>query len=255
MTKATVVVIKVFQESLFPPVDDDDYEDGAKQARAEACSYKLMSRVQGRSVPWSYGFFKFKMSHGEIAYGHVMEYIPAPTSALLLEQISHTNGLPLSEARWTSMIESMVKGLHEIHECGVSHRDLALRNIIMSDWDRLSGAVFIDFAFATQADNNCIKQDAESIISAVKRFDIPEYEIKAWYDKQCAEKWVSMFSDVDFHDERTAKPIGQYPNLVRIWENPISVEWEKPSGEWAVDGGWEVKGKKSNWENIFKFSE
>lgn len=48
---------------------------------------------------------QFKFSDGEIAYGHVMEYIPAPTSALLLEQISILDGLPLGEVMWISMVK------------------------------------------------------------------------------------------------------------------------------------------------------
>jgi len=47
MMESSVVVIKVFQESLFPRSGDGEVDGGAKHARAEACSYKLMSRLQG----------------------------------------------------------------------------------------------------------------------------------------------------------------------------------------------------------------
>jgi len=145
----------------------------------------------------------------------------------------------------------MAKGLHKIHECGVAHKDLALRNVVMTDCDRLSGAVFLDFAFASQADEDSIKCDAEgfvldltlliseliylsSILSALMQFRIPQYEIKAWYDNKCAEKWASMFSGVKFRDERKAKQVGVYPNLVKIWANPAPVEWEGCSSSWTA---------------------
>jgi hypothetical protein len=35
-----------------------------------------------------------------------------------------------------------------------------------------------------------------------------------------------MFLGVEFHDERKAKPIGVYPNLVKIWENLNPIGWE-----------------------------
>jgi tRNA A-37 threonylcarbamoyl transferase component Bud32 len=105
-----------------------------------------------------------------------MEYIPSPTTATILEQYRVLNGLPPSEALWTSMVgnnlvayfndkasiqmESFSRALHKVHECGVSHQDLALRNIILTDSDSLSGAIFLDFAFACQADKDGIKEDA-----------------------------------------------------------------------------------------------
>jgi len=46
-SEASVVVIKVFQESLFPLGDDSDLDSGAKHAETEACSYTLMSSLQG----------------------------------------------------------------------------------------------------------------------------------------------------------------------------------------------------------------
>jgi hypothetical protein len=55
----------------------------------------------------------------------------------------------------------MAKGLYKVHKCGVAHHDLALRNIIITDCDRFSGAVFLDFAFACKADDDSIKGDAE----------------------------------------------------------------------------------------------
>jgi hypothetical protein len=43
--EASVVAIKVFQESLFPV--DDELDDWAKPARTEASSYRLMRHLQG----------------------------------------------------------------------------------------------------------------------------------------------------------------------------------------------------------------
>ena len=80
MTEASVVAIKVFQESMFPQDDDGPLNNGAQQAKTEASSYKLMSALQGernlsgaffhykrsgyqgREVPWSYGFYKVLQS-------------------------------------------------------------------------------------------------------------------------------------------------------------------------------------------------
>jgi len=64
-----------------------------------------------------------------------------------------------------------------------------------------------------------------SVLSALRKFDIPEYEIEEWYENKHAEKWVHMFSGVKFYDERKAKPIGEYPDLMRIWDNPDCLKW------------------------------
>jgi hypothetical protein len=53
-----------------------------------------------------------------------------------------------------------------------------------------------------------------------------EYEIKEWYELKRAEQWSTMFSRVKFYDRRKAKPIGEYPNLVALWDNPPSIEFE-----------------------------
>ncbi|TDL19042.1 hypothetical protein BD410DRAFT_842443 [Rickenella mellea] len=140
-TSTTTVAIKIYQQCLFP---GETSQDGAKLSKVEAFSYVKMKNLQGREVPWSYGFYnvhrsfkflcylsdktgQFKLPHGEVAIGHVMEYIPAPTCALLLEQISSAEGLPLNNSMWESMIKSMAMAICRIHKCHVSHGDVNLQ--------------------------------------------------------------------------------------------------------------------------------
>ena len=71
-------------------------------------------------------------------------------------------------------IDSIARGLYDIHKCGIAHQDLALRNIILTDPKRFSGAVFLDFAFACKADDDSTKADARrfllgSIFSLLKQ--------------------------------------------------------------------------------------
>ena len=108
----------------------------------------------------------------------------------------------------------------------------------MANADEFSGAIFLDFSFACQADDETITSDAQrfeadptsplcelihllSVLVALQKFDVPEYEVKSWYEKKHAERWVSMFSAVKFYDIRLARQVGEYPALVAMWDNPI----------------------------------
>jgi hypothetical protein len=62
-------------------------------------------------------------------------------------------------------------------------------------------------------------------MNILEEFHIPEYKVKGWYDKKRTEKWVAMFSDVKFYDERNARPFGEYPNLAKIWEHATYQSW------------------------------
>lgn len=55
------------------------------------------------------------------------------------------------------------------------------------------------------------------------RFDVQEYEIKEWYETKRAEEWSTLFARVKFWDCRKAGRIGQYPNLVALWDNVPSL--------------------------------
>jgi hypothetical protein len=47
MSEASVVIIKLFQQSLFPHDDDCEVEHPSIYAKTEATSYMLMRRLQG----------------------------------------------------------------------------------------------------------------------------------------------------------------------------------------------------------------
>ncbi|KAH9946877.1 hypothetical protein B0H21DRAFT_891684 [Amylocystis lapponica] len=83
------VVVKIFQESryewaLYEPdmldcINFDEVEFANKLAEQEALAYDLLQTLQGRVIPWSYGFFKFNLPNGESAFAHVMEHINGPS--------------------------------------------------------------------------------------------------------------------------------------------------------------------------------
>jgi hypothetical protein len=125
----------------------------------------------------------------------------------------------------------------------MSHQDLSPRNIILAYSGSLCGAILIDFAFACRADKDSIKDDAYrfefkptsstsnlipflSILNVLEKFDVPQYEVKAWCESHLGQPWVRMFADLRFHDKRYARPVGIYPEMADMWTNPTFDIWE-----------------------------
>ncbi|KAF8530723.1 hypothetical protein JB92DRAFT_2857546 [Gautieria morchelliformis] len=150
------VVMKLFQESylgFFPKITDlwgnldwAEWLPGARLAANEAWAYDRMRALQGRSVPWSYGFCKCLLPNGQATFGHVMEVIDGPTASTMT-----ADQLGLDEVGIFNLGDALAAALHEMHECGVIHDDIKGDNVIIhhnpSNHD--CNVVLLDFALCT----------------------------------------------------------------------------------------------------------
>ncbi|KAJ7574305.1 hypothetical protein C8J56DRAFT_979337 [Mycena floridula] len=197
------VVIKIFQQSFFPC---DDYYAAADHefnndnfARNEAAAFMILADLQGSEIPWSYGFYKFRLPHGEIAFGHVMEFFPGPRGDKIHYLFAISERLPLKEETWMPMLESLTKTVHKIRRRGIQHNDLSLQNILFTN--HLSKCVIIDFAFAVKAPEKRWS-DTWRICDILEDFEVPEWRVGEWYQDHLDDDWASDFAGRKFRDDR-----------------------------------------------------
>ncbi|KAL6299495.1 hypothetical protein BKA93DRAFT_753419 [Sparassis latifolia] len=190
------VVVKIFQESLFEDpslfepemgIAQGGWLTGAQQARREAWAYSSTRSLQGREVPWSYGMFKFRLSHGELAFAHVMECVEGQ----LGKNVSLRDS---SEAQLWLLADAISSGFYKMIECGILHFDLSLRNIII----RLGSSypvVFLDLTFAFEYTESMIDDGVISLMIALRDMGADMYVIKAWLDDRVHSglPWSRMF--------------------------------------------------------------
>ncbi|KAF8530718.1 hypothetical protein JB92DRAFT_2857508, partial [Gautieria morchelliformis] len=150
------VVIKLFQENYLkigPSIEDIwgdlDYAEwlpGARLAANEAWAYDRMRALQGRTVPWSYGFCKCVLPNGETTFGHVMEVIDGPTAST-----TTANELGLDDVGVFNLADALATAVHEMHECGVAHRDIKGDNVIIhhNPSNQAGNVVLLDFSLCT----------------------------------------------------------------------------------------------------------
>ncbi|KAF8510309.1 hypothetical protein JB92DRAFT_2940891, partial [Gautieria morchelliformis] len=162
------VVIKLFQESYLkiePSIEDiwgdlrdADWIPGARLAANEAWAYNRMRALQGkfvtlratccnsRIVPWSYGFCKCVLPNGETTFGHVMEVIDGPTAST-----TTADGLGLDDVGVFNLADALATAVHEMHECGVAHRDIKEDNVIIhhNPSNQVGNVVLLDFSLCT----------------------------------------------------------------------------------------------------------
>ncbi|KAL5637045.1 hypothetical protein ACGC1H_000871 [Rhizoctonia solani] len=147
------VVVKLFQESLFPPPTPEDllgdksecaWYSMKEQAEAEAWAYEMLKSHQGQNIPYSYGMYEFSLPCGEErVIGHVMEDV---TSWTLDEYMQVIGGETNIEQTW-QIATAAVQGLQSIHASGVAHRDLKPRHILVPK-DQPGSVVFVDFTYS-----------------------------------------------------------------------------------------------------------
>ncbi|CAE6424553.1 unnamed protein product [Rhizoctonia solani] len=147
------VVVKLFQESLFPPPTPDDllgdksecaWYSMKEQAEAEAWAYEMLKSHQGQHIPYSYGMYEFTLPCGEEkVIGHVMEDV---TSWTLDEYLRVIGGEANIEQTW-QIATAAVQGLQSIHASGVAHRDLKPRHILIPK-EQPGTVVFVDFTYS-----------------------------------------------------------------------------------------------------------
>ncbi|KAG8717777.1 hypothetical protein FRC08_006713 [Ceratobasidium sp. 394] len=147
------VVVKLFQESLFPPPTPEDllgdksecaWYSMKEQAEAEAWAYDMLRAHQGQLCPYSYGMYEFSLPCGEErVIGHVMEDVNSWT---LDEYIRAIGGEMNIEETW-KIASASVRGLQAIHASGVAHRDLKPRHVLVPK-EQPGNVVFVDFTYS-----------------------------------------------------------------------------------------------------------
>ncbi|KAH9943629.1 hypothetical protein B0H21DRAFT_748274, partial [Amylocystis lapponica] len=192
------VAVKIFQLSRYEICNTFDehlssLEDGWAQAlfpKTEAWAYYRMRSIQGKTIPWSYGFYKFRLPHGELAIAHVMEYIEGqPLNAIPFKYLTR-------EQAWR-MLDCLVSSLFLIHRCGVAHYDIKMANYIVPHRgeefleEDVGGTestlrlgppiVYIDFNFAKIADDASVTRDLKLVFIYIG--DIPN-------KKETYETWL-----------------------------------------------------------------
>ncbi|KAF8504255.1 hypothetical protein JB92DRAFT_2967740, partial [Gautieria morchelliformis] len=147
------VAVKLFQESFFTNVptiydfwgglDYVEWIPGARLAAHEAWAYERMRALQGRGVPWSYGFCKCVLPNGEWMFGHVMEFVDGPTL-----DMKTADELGLDDAGIFNLADSLCLTIYEMHECGIIHKDIKEDNVIIlfDPSNQHCDAMLLDFA-------------------------------------------------------------------------------------------------------------
>ncbi|CAE6458519.1 hypothetical protein BN14_00605 [Rhizoctonia solani AG-1 IB] len=147
------VVVKLFQESLFPPPTPSDllgdksecaWYSMKEQADAEAWAYEMLKSHQGQHIPYSYGMYEFTLPCGEErVIGHVMEDVTSWT----LDEYLHIIGGEVNIEQTWQIATAAVQGLQSIHASGVAHRDLKPRHILVAK-EQPGAVVFVDFTYS-----------------------------------------------------------------------------------------------------------
>ncbi|KAK7450625.1 hypothetical protein VKT23_012935 [Stygiomarasmius scandens] len=224
------VVLKIFQESLFPETDEDEISmTGAALALKEARAYRAMKSLQGIDVPVSYGFHKALVSYCgeeyEPCFMHILQFIPLPT----LTSISS----PLTDDTISSLLDSLIPSLQRIHQCGIAHNDLSLANVLAQientsssqSPQTISKVYFIDFAMSAETNTKSIKDDAESVIGVLSllRVHDPDGSVLHWYQQHLGEPCASMFRNVRLKEmPKNRKPFGIYPEATKSFRDIAS---------------------------------
>ncbi|QRW02069.1 cAMP-independent regulatory protein pac2 [Ceratobasidium sp. AG-Ba] len=152
-TQGSSVVVKLFQESLFPPPTSEDllgdksecaWYSMKEQAEAEAWAYDMLKAHQGQLCPYSYGMYEFSLPCGEQrVIGHVMEDV----NSFTLDEYFHVIGGEMNIEKTWEIATAAVQGLQTIHASGVAHRDLKPRHVLVPK-DQLGNVVFVDFTYS-----------------------------------------------------------------------------------------------------------
>ncbi|GBE84035.1 hypothetical protein SCP_0600120 [Sparassis crispa] len=189
-------VVKIFQQSFFEQPESYAPESGimfatwltgAQQARREAWAYSLMQSLQGGEIPWSYGIFKLRLGHGELAFAHVMEFVNGRSCT----QISVSDS---PQAQVWALASSMASALYKTIQCGVRHGDVRSSNIIIRQ-DAAHPVIFLDFAFAQPILPDRFSGDLNGLVFTLQAIGMAIPEIKAWFEDgiQRQAPWSELF--------------------------------------------------------------
>ncbi|KAF8578332.1 hypothetical protein K439DRAFT_1663795 [Ramaria rubella] len=183
-----------------------DWRPGAYTAGREAWAFDRMKDLQGRSVPWSYGFYKFRLPNGESAFGHIMELVDG---LLVTSPQAKASSLALDHTAIWNLADELGRALHDIHSCGVVHSDVEPQNVLLvlgDDREKGPGTfiqpVFLDFGFCLDykfTSLRLISKDAEGIRLVLEEMGVPASVYDAWYRERMNDPpyWRTMFTWLD----------------------------------------------------------
>lgn len=145
------VIVKIFQDSLMdwlprwtdPNIEGGAWEGGMWSAKSEAWAYFTLESMQGRDIPWSYGFYKFALPTGEIAYGHVMEFVEGDIGNFVV-----LRRYKLDDSTLRSLANNILAITFRMNALGVAHCDIAGHNILYRPHDLRYLFVIINFSAA-----------------------------------------------------------------------------------------------------------
>ncbi|EIN04271.1 hypothetical protein PUNSTDRAFT_146526 [Punctularia strigosozonata HHB-11173 SS5] len=167
------VCIKIYQQSLcsLPDIDcfdeDEDYNPELRTARhnagVEAWAYCKLASLQGSFIPCSLGFYEARLPNGETSVVHVLEYL----DGVPLSSIKRRDDLEQRMGcRVIDMVEKLLDKIVLMHELGVTHQDLYLRNIMLlkqsRNRDPLSSLAIVDFNKAEPPHGTFDNEQADS---------------------------------------------------------------------------------------------
>jgi len=197
------ILVKLFQESLFPLQDRHDFKlyeiwCAATQSANEAWAFETLKPLQGSLLPHSYGFYDFALPCGQTVCGHVMEYIEGDPLRRDYEGMLNASwdaGETKDMRRvW---LENLAEGVHRMHCLGVHHGDLSISNILRLRSDP-NNFVFIDFARACppSACTIHVRYDEEGLQDALWEME-DCVVVAAWLEEKRAENvpWALVYGE------------------------------------------------------------
>ncbi|GAA6002928.1 hypothetical protein JCM10207_001901 [Rhodosporidiobolus poonsookiae] len=139
---AITVVLKLRQESLFPPpshqpsnpdVDSWNWTPAKHLVERESEVYSRARSLQGRDLPLCYGFYTFTLPDGEQAIGLILEDLSDNAEPLSdsLEDAAAEDKLTVENT--LSILSAAYSIQSRLHDCNILAVGILLHNILMLD--------------------------------------------------------------------------------------------------------------------------
>ncbi|KAH8822460.1 hypothetical protein DL96DRAFT_1819929 [Flagelloscypha sp. PMI_526] len=128
------LLLKLYDDA-FIPQDNDWYPateaytvcEGATSAKNECWAYDTLQRHQGKTIPWSYGFYLVKTPWDTEIVGHLVEEVIAPT----LEKLLRETDKPLDQSMLFPLLDALTRAIYQMHSCGVANGDLKTHHVLV----------------------------------------------------------------------------------------------------------------------------